>query len=106
MGRRLPAGLRYFLIDKAHKQALARYTFKTYPGKITLLRAVDRWDILSRREDPTLGWGRLAGGGLEIHDISTDHISMFHAPHVGPFAKFLKTILLQPEIVPRRQPAA
>ena len=92
-GRPLPVGLHLFEAEQAHIRALGRYTLQTYPGKITLMRAVHRGEILSKREDLTLGWGQFAGGGLEIHDVLSGHISMLFEPYVGGFAELLKAIL-------------
>ena len=92
--RQLPVHLHYFQMEEAHKQALTRYTFHPYGGKITLMRAVDRGpEVLGKREDPTLGWSQLAGGGLEIHDIDTGHISMLFDPYVETFVRQLKPLL-------------
>ncbi len=92
-GLRLPFGLHLFEVEQAHISALTRYTLKTYEGKITLMRAAQRGEVLSRREDPTLGWEKFAGGGLEIHDVPSGHISMLFQPHVQNFAESLKAIL-------------
>ena len=72
-----------------------RYTFNPYPGKITLMRAVDRGpEVLGKRVDPTLGWGRLAGE-LVIHDVPTGHMSMIFEPYVRTFAGILANICPQ-----------
>ena len=91
---RLPINLHYFQTEEAHKQALTQYAFHPYAGKITLMRAVDRGpEVLGKREDPTLGWGHLAGGGLEIHDVDTGHMSMLFDPYVETFVGQLKPLL-------------
>src|SRR5208337_3048321 len=93
MDRPLSAPLRFFWISQGHWHALARYTFKPFPGKITLVRAVDRGpEVLGRREDRTLGWGSLAGGGVEVIDVPTEHMHMLFEPYVRTFAEKLKTI--------------
>jgi acyl transferase domain-containing protein/thioesterase domain-containing protein/acyl carrier protein len=93
-GRPLPLGLHYVEVEEAHWRALRGYTFRPYAGKITLMRAVDRGpEVLGKREDPTLGWGSLAEGGLEIHDVPTGHMSMLFAPNVETFAEMLKEVL-------------
>jgi acyl transferase domain-containing protein/thioesterase domain-containing protein/acyl carrier protein len=93
VGRELPPDVRYAQVEKMHWQALLRFTFKTYPGKIILLRATDRSpENLGLREDPTLGWGRLAGGGLEIHDVVSGHDNMLLEPQVNAVADELKLI--------------
>jgi acyl transferase domain-containing protein/thioesterase domain-containing protein/acyl carrier protein len=92
-GRRLPVNLRYFEIDEAHRQALAHYIFRPYEGKITVIRAEDRGpEVLGKREDPTLGWGKLAGT-LEMIDVPTRHMFMLFEPYVTTFAARLKTLL-------------
>jgi thioesterase domain-containing protein/acyl carrier protein len=90
----LPGALRYYYHSKAHWRVFAEYTFKPFPGKITLVRAADRgWEVLGRREDPTLGWGSLALGGVEIIDLPTGHFEMLFEPYVETFAEKLKAIL-------------
>jgi acyl transferase domain-containing protein/thioesterase domain-containing protein len=94
-GRRLPVNLRYALMEEMHLRALGRYTFKPYPGKITLIRATDpRMEVLSRDKDPILGWGALAEGELEILDVDADHMNLLLEPHVQTVAQKLTTILL------------
>jgi aspartate racemase len=55
---------------------------RSFPSRITLLRAKDRQDVLS--ED--LGWGEIASGGLEIHDIPGSHKGMFREPNIKELA--------------------
>jgi thioesterase domain-containing protein len=92
-GRTLPITIRLVEAHDAHMRALDRYAFRSYPGNITLIRATRRGEALSRRDDPTLGWQLFAAGELEIHDITSDHVSMLFEPQVRGFAEKLKTIL-------------
>jgi acyl transferase domain-containing protein/thioesterase domain-containing protein/acyl carrier protein len=90
----LPNALRFYYHSKAHWRVLAGYTFKPFPGKITLVRVADRgWEVLGRREDPLLGWGSLALGGVEIVDLPTGHFDMLFEPYVEIFAEKLKALL-------------
>jgi thioesterase domain-containing protein len=93
LGRSLPAGLRHFQVEKAHKRALERYTIQFYPGKVTLMRAADVEETVGTRRHRTLGWEVFAGGGLEIHDVPGRHNSMFEEPNVRILAEKLKAIL-------------
>jgi acyl transferase domain-containing protein/thioesterase domain-containing protein len=94
MGRQLSPALRFHWISQGHWYALSRYTFKPFPGKITLVRATDQGpEVLGRSEDLTLGWGSLAQGGVEIIDVPTKHMFMLFDPYVATFAETLKTIL-------------
>jgi len=98
----LSLDLRYFLMDEAHRRALARHVFEPYAGKLTLMRAADRGpQVLGKREDPTLGWGALAAGGLEIHNVPTEHIYMLFEPFVQQFARMLEPLFSQPRDEPR-----
>jgi thioesterase domain-containing protein len=93
VGRSLPAGLRYSLVEEAHKRASERYTVRFYPGKITLMRAVEFEETGATRWNPTLGWETFAGGGLEIHDVPGSHMTMCEEPNVRTLAETLKPIL-------------
>jgi len=95
-GLRLPMSLRYFQMDEAHRRAIERYVFTPYAGKVTLMRAIDRGpESLGKRENEALGWSTLAGGGIEVHNIPTQHMYMLFEPYVGTFAGMLKKILPQ-----------
>jgi thioesterase domain-containing protein len=69
------------------------------------MRAVDRtyagMEFLGKRVDTALGWGALAGGELEIHDISGDHPNVLKEPHVRAVAEQLRAILSKPETTVR-----
>jgi len=110
-GRDLPVRLRYYQVQEAHVRAMMHYKLQTFPGKITLMRAVERgylgMELLGTHEDSVLGWGNLAGGGLEIHDVPGEHGNVLNEPHVQVVAKELKTILPKMEtIVSHQQPVA
>ena len=85
------------LLDAAHHQALNSYVPQVYPGHITIFRAsmgVFRW------YDPQLGWGELAAGGLEIHDVPGYHGgnvtgAIFKKPNVQILANQLRASLDQ-----------
>jgi aspartate racemase len=90
----LPGALRFYYHSKAHWRIFAGYKLKPFPGKITLVRVADRgWEVLGRLDDPMLGWGSLALGGVEIIDLPTGHFDMLFEPYVETFAEKLKAIL-------------
>lgn len=98
-GKELPPDVRYAHVEKIHWDALMRTSFKFYPGRIALLRATDRSpERLGWREDPTLGWGKLVGPGLEIHDVASGHDNMLSEPQATAVADELKLILSRFEI--------
>ena len=105
MRRSVPASLRYLEVEEAHKRALGRYTVGPYSGKITLMRAADVRETAGTRRNPTLGWGTLAGGGLEIHDVPGGHTSMFEEPNVRTLAETLMPILSSLDSKPESETA-
>ena len=95
--KQLPPELRYAEIEEAHFRALERYSVRTYSGRITLLRAVDRGAngvlSISERDDPKLGWGAIANGGLDILDVQADHSNILIEPQVGGVAQAINAAL-------------
>lgn len=93
IGREISAELRYQQMVALHMRAMMRYEIKNYQGKITLMRAVARNEVLSKQVDPLLGWGKFAAGELEVYDVPSDHEAMLLEPSVHTVAMKLKTIL-------------
>jgi acyl transferase domain-containing protein/thioesterase domain-containing protein len=105
--RELPLGLRYYQVEKVHRSAMVRYRIRPYPGKIALMRAIERgyrgMEFLGTREAPDLGWGALAGGGLQIRDVAGEHGNVLRDPQVQTVAEALNAVLPELEIeVPYR----
>jgi thioesterase domain-containing protein len=71
--------------------AKRRYVPRPYAGRIVLLRAI-RGHVL-KSSDPTLGWGRVAAGGLDIYEVSGDHLNMLERPYVLAVANHIKACL-------------
>jgi thioesterase domain-containing protein/acyl carrier protein len=94
LNRRPPHSLRFFEIEILHRRALMRHRFDVYSGLITLMKAVDpASEILSKRRDVTLGWGKLAAEGARVYEVPAAHISMLYPPALISFAQLLNTIL-------------
>ncbi len=105
--RRLPVRLRYAWMEDVHGQALKRYVFRPYDGRVILIRAsergVDGVVSLSERDDPTLGWSSLALGGLDIHDVEAHHMTILLEPRVRKVGEILTGILQQTETTPAQE---
>lgn len=84
----------YLQVYLGNLQALRRYSVRPYPGRITLLKT--RSGIPA--SDETLGWGRFAGGGVEVLEVPGRHVEMVSEPHVGVLAQFLKECLARAEM--------
>ena len=78
-------------VSSANLKALLGYTPRPYRGKITQLMCSD-WAQRSY-EDRRLAWCALAAGGLEIHIVPGNHLSMIEEPHVQVLAHQLQACL-------------
>jgi amino acid adenylation domain-containing protein len=103
MGRPLPRALRQ--TQGAIAQAHREYEPARYPEKLTLFRAsVQPAGIYP---DPTLGWGPLAQGGLEIHEVPGYHGAIVVEPRVRLMVGQLQECLAKARAASEvREPAA
>ena len=79
--------------DVRELNALAgrRYVVKAYPGKVTLFLASE--NVTSNACALRTAWGHVAVGGLEIHEVPGDHVTIIHDPHVATLARQLRRCL-------------
>ena len=68
------------LLRQAHVQAIMAYEPGVFPGRLTLFRV--RTLALSHWDDPEMGWGTLAAGGLDVRQIPGAHYNILESPHV------------------------
>lgn len=85
----LPASFQ--LVEETNRLASLKYVPEVYPGKLTLLRAIER--PTKQYYEPYLGWEKLAAGGVEIHDIAGHHTTLILEPRVRVLAAKLKDCL-------------
>lgn len=86
---RLPESYQKLL--EYHYQILLAYAPQAYPGRVTLLRA--RAQALTRLQASDLGWGTLAGGGVEVVDVPGSHDTILREPYIGALAGRLRACL-------------
>ena len=89
-GRPLPERLRANHFLRLNAKAERAYEPEIYPGRIWLFHGQDLYD------DPELGWGGLAEGGLESYVVPGDHSNnrqMMNDPHVQVVGERLKAVL-------------
>jgi thioesterase domain-containing protein len=72
---------------ESHYQAMRDYVPRPYPGRVTLFRARAR--PLFRMHGHDLGWGKFAGGGLEVIVVPGNHETILKPPHVNVLAEAL-----------------
>jgi amino acid adenylation domain-containing protein/non-ribosomal peptide synthase protein (TIGR01720 family) len=82
---------KYILINRTQAQAWRNYTPKPYTGRITLFRSAE--SVAEYSQEPDMGWGKLAQGGVEIYDVPGDHLSMLQEPNVQVLAEALRACL-------------
>ena len=89
-GRPLPERLRENHFLRLNAKAERAYEPQTYPGRVWIFYGQDLYD------DPELGWGGLAEGGLESYVVPGEHSNnrqMMNEPHVQVVDAQLKAIL-------------
>jgi thioesterase domain-containing protein len=65
----------------AFLRALASYVPNPYPGRIDLFRAAEQ--PVGVVSDRTMGWGAVAAGGIDVHDVPGGHHTLVEEPHVN-----------------------
>jgi thioesterase domain-containing protein len=90
LGQLRPASVRKAQAEIANRRVIAAYEPRHYFGKVLLISCANRYETLSIREDPFLGWGALAGSGFEMCAIAADHIALMKEPAVYMVAEQLR----------------
>jgi thioesterase domain-containing protein len=92
------AGRRPGPVPNGAKEAYAqRYFTRTdaapavFDGKITVFRV--RKQPYWRIRDDQLGWGKWAQGGVEVHEVPGEHLTLLREPHVQVLAAKLQDCL-------------
>ncbi|HRV96618.1 MAG TPA: AMP-binding protein, partial [Anaerolineae bacterium] len=80
-------------VMETHIRARSNYSPGPYNGAVTLFRT--RSQSLSRTPDFTMGWKKLARGGVVIKRIAGSHHNILEQPHVQSLAEKLKESLRQ-----------
>jgi amino acid adenylation domain-containing protein len=83
-------------LSMVYDAAFGNYVAQTYRGRGVLLRSKEAkagvYDSADR------GWTGMFAGGLEIHEVPGDHLSMLHEPHVRTLAECLNECLREPQL--------
>jgi len=81
------AAARRFEVFRSNLRRMERYTAQPYPGRIQLFRAAGSHFV--DPADPTLGWGALAAGGVELRELPGNHWAIVRSPAVEAVAEAL-----------------
>jgi thioesterase domain-containing protein len=74
----LPRALRN--VRQACAKAAADYDVQPYPGRVTLFRVREK--SVGSLNDPYAIWWQVAAGGVDLREISGDHLSLLKEPQV------------------------
>jgi thioesterase domain-containing protein len=88
LGLPLPQACQSFTYPKKKEEGNMEWVFApedVYPDRVTLFRAIENTGFIEH----DLGWSELAPGGLEIHDVPGDSLSLLQEPHVQRLAEKL-----------------
>jgi amino acid adenylation domain-containing protein len=95
--RRLPRQyrLRFIYLNEVCLAARRRYKLQPFPGKIDLFRVEHQPSAELFESDPLLGWGGMAAGGINVHNLPGYHADHYGEPGVAILAQKLKACLAQ-----------
>ena len=88
----LPRALRN--VRQACAAAAAGYDVQPYDGQVTLFRVREK--SAGSLDDPYAIWWRVAAGGVDLREISGDHLSLLKEPQVRLLAEELNDALHHP----------
>jgi thioesterase domain-containing protein/acyl carrier protein len=91
----VPDEFRQLHVALALERARDAYQPRAYPGRIALFRATipSDYSYYAPAYNADIGWTELAKGGLDIHNIPGDHVSIFDEPSVRMTAEKLCGLL-------------
>ncbi|MUH00250.1 amino acid adenylation domain-containing protein [Scytonema sp. UIC 10036] len=75
-------------VFRANSQATLSYIPQLYPNQVTLFKSGVQ--STTAHQDSSLGWEQLALGGVEVHQIPGNHLTMLRKPHVRVLAEQLQ----------------
>jgi thioesterase domain-containing protein/NAD(P)-dependent dehydrogenase (short-subunit alcohol dehydrogenase family) len=96
-GRRVPHELRGPWLMESYRLAQDRYRLKPFDGRLTVFRARDGGFYLQEEPGFELGWGGLAGAGVDVRLIPGDHDSLMLEPNVRMLGEQLEDAIAQAE---------
>ena len=85
----LPRPLRN--VRQACARAAAGYSVQPYSGQVTLFRVAEK--SVGSLNDPYAIWWKVAAGGVDLREISGDHLSLLKEPQVRLLAEELSDCL-------------
>jgi amino acid adenylation domain-containing protein len=94
-------GQRYIHVFYANFAAFQSYAPQPWEGRLAVFRTAAE---AATSPDPTLGWGILAAGGVDLFEVPGDHITLVRPPNVELLAQNISLSLTRIE-APAPEPA-
>lgn len=82
-----------FAVFQANVKAIVEYEAQPCQSRLTVFRAEEK--ATPMHEDPQLGWGAWAAGGVDVIEVPGNHVTMFREPTIVTVAQHLERLLLQ-----------
>lgn len=83
--------LRRVQVREENWRAMQAYEPRLFTGRLTLFKATTVSDKVAHSDD--YGWGRVAGGGLDVIPVPGQHLTLFEDENVGDLARALASAL-------------
>ena len=80
-----------YKLDRMNAIAINKYHIAPRPYKLDLFRVNDK--NFYKYDKATLGWGKVALNGVEVHDIPGNHFELFSPPHDVISARIIQEVL-------------
>ncbi|HWE61083.1 MAG TPA: amino acid adenylation domain-containing protein, partial [Chloroflexota bacterium] len=81
----------FLRIMTANLRATSAYRPHPYTGRIAVFGT--RATLAAHRHDPTLGWSKMATGGVDLRRVGGNHMTVLRDPHVATLAGQLERCL-------------
>jgi aspartate racemase len=91
-GKPVPIEVRESWLFASFLRAAQRYRPSPYRGRICVVRAADG-DAFPREFPPDMGWGEVAAGGLEVHEVPGGHHSLMQEPNVQTLSCLIDDVI-------------
>ena len=92
---KISIGLKEFAIWDENREIEKNYRPDPYPAKVVLFKSEETILNTQYLNDPQLGWGNVALGGVEIIECEGSHVGMVEYPHVEILAKKLNQSIIK-----------
>lgn len=88
--------------DRAHLAAYWAYDPQPYDGKVTIIYSSNQPHGID--PDPTLGWGPLLLGEVDLYEVPSHHGNIIHGERIGLVAEIMRSTIESARTTPKAAP--